>query len=81
MKQTLTVRAKDAAHPVPRAGVPRALDDNGKDTTLIGTEPVEVPNTLYYRKRVADGGLVHVDAEPDQVKARLARQRAAAEEK
>lgn len=81
MKQTLTVRAKDPRHPVPRAGVPRSLDDNGKDTTHIGEEPVTVPNTLYYRKRIADGGLVHVDAELDPVKARLARQRAAAEEK
>lgn len=72
-KDTITVKA-GANGPVFRAGVKRQLDENGKDTTAIGEEPVEVPNTRYYRRRIQVGDLVEVEvvakiAEPTNMRA------------
>jgi hypothetical protein len=53
--KTLTIRATDPAKPVPRQRTWRQLDKAGKDVSVIGTEPVEVPNNRYYRRRVITG--------------------------
>jgi hypothetical protein len=52
---TLTIRSTDPAKPVPRQRTWRQLDKAGKDVSVIGTEPVEVPNNRYYRRRVTTG--------------------------
>jgi hypothetical protein len=55
---------KMGAHgPVFMEGITRRLlDENGKDMNTIGEEPVEVDNTSYYRRRIAKGDLVVVEA-------------------
>jgi hypothetical protein len=40
----------------------RLLDENGKDMNTIGEEPLEVDNTSYYRRRIAKGDLIAVEA-------------------
>lgn len=59
MKKTLKVKAGPHG-PVLMAGKKRSLDEGGADTTVIGDEPVEVENTLYYRKRIEAGELIEV---------------------
>lgn len=58
MKKNLKVKA--ASDPVFLEGKARVLDDQGRDTTVIGFLPVEVPNTLYYRNRLRSGELIEV---------------------
>jgi len=56
---TLLVRAADPSKPVFKAGYTRReLDKDGNDIHVIRGEVVEVPNNIYYRRRLADGDLV-----------------------
>jgi len=55
----LTVKAGPNG-PVFMADMPRVLDDGGKDVNVIRDEPVEVPDTRYYRNRIRAGDLVLV---------------------
>lgn len=58
MKPNLLVVA--TGHPVPTAGR-RPLNQGDQQVTVIGTEtPVSVPNSIYYRKRLAAGELREV---------------------
>ena len=59
MKSTIKVVAKDPENRPVFMCVPRRLVD-GKDTTLIGAEPVDVPNERYYQMRLLEGDLVEV---------------------
>jgi hypothetical protein len=64
MEKTMKVKAKDPTNrPVFMEGKPRVLDADGKDTTLIRGEAVEVPDTMYYRRQIACGDLVVVPAD------------------
>jgi hypothetical protein len=59
-KTTIRVRAGKNG-PVFREGEPRSLDENGQEMTTITETVVEVPNTQYYRRRIAKGDLVRVE--------------------
>ncbi len=54
--KTLTVKAFHPDRPVP-------MERFAKRRT-IGAEPVEVPATRYYRRRIAAGDLVEVKSTP-----------------
>lgn len=60
---TLTVKAADPSKPVlkPTGALVRRRDATGVDLDQITTEPVEVPNDSFYRKRLRMGDLVEVD--------------------
>lgn len=58
----MKLRATQADRPVPREGMKPQYDKQGRPLHLIGAEPVEVPDTAYYRKRVRKGDLI--PAEP-----------------
>lgn len=57
----MKLRAADKDRPVPREGMKPHYDKQGRPLHLIGAEPVEVPNTAYYRKRIRKGDLLHVE--------------------
>lgn len=65
MERSKTIRVKGGPNgPVFREGERRQLDADGKDTTVIVEKTVvEVPNTRYYRQRIAKGDLVLVEEE------------------
>ncbi len=67
-KQTLQVKA--VAHPVPKIRTRVRTDRDGKDLTMIHVEDgvVEVPNDLYYRKRIAAGDLAEVESRAKPVR-------------
>lgn len=60
-EDTLVVKAGKNG-PVFLEGKPRKLDADGNDVNVIRDEVVEVPNTRYYRRRIAVGDLVLVDS-------------------
>lgn len=49
--------------PVHREGGLREVDAQGRDLLTIGEQPVQVPNTRYYRRRIAMGDLLVVEEE------------------
>lgn len=59
--ENLRVRASSAERPVFRAEK-RRINADGVEMTLIGVEAQLVPNTAYYRKQIAKGDLVLVEA-------------------
>ncbi|MFA9269832.1 MAG: hypothetical protein ACEQSX_03625 [Baekduiaceae bacterium] len=65
MKTTKTIRVKCGPNgPVFLEGVKRRIDpETGLDVNVVGPEPMELPSSPYYRKRVRSGDLVLVEAE------------------
>lgn len=62
MSNVEMLRVKAGKHgPVHREGGVREVDANGRDLLTITDQPVEVPNTRYYRRRLAMGDLVTVE--------------------
>lgn len=59
----LKVRAADSSKPVHRENGVREVDSQGNDLLTIKDQPVEVPDTHYYRKRLRLGDLVEVKEE------------------
>jgi hypothetical protein len=58
MADTIKVKAADPDKPVIMPGVRRRVDADGRDLDCIRDEWIDVPNTRFYRLRIAQGDLV-----------------------
>lgn len=65
--KTLTVIWGLEGRPCPMARKIRRIDKRtGRDLTMVYDEPVVVPNTLYYRRRIRVGDLAIVKTPPPE---------------
>lgn len=62
--KTATLLVKAVKHPCPMLRTRILTDKDGNDLTVIKSEPVEVPNVRYYRRRVEAGDLELVVSAP-----------------